>query len=500
MPRSMSARSASAPPTTASRWCWSRPRSARASIAAPLSKYSRFHTRICRPIGLTDEDRAQVCAYAAERIGFDYDLKNIIDLMRYLMPLPVPQRWRRRMMALGSGHPTRIICSALIAQAFESVRYPILPKVTRIESRAARREILEIRHSSLYAPRDFDISPYFAVVKPTIENGFDYTRLHWADLPLPPVDDAPPSVAADDATLVPQPAHAPPAPLRDGVDLIVIVRRALTLVPAARRHYFWRACSTPPSRPSARCSRRRSARCCSSRSGSRSAADHVRHRAAAAVRLARRRRRAAMLEGVTGRHADAAARAALGARDHGGLRARGRRDLPDAGGDGVRRQLLRRRDRRRGRARALSGRSARRAGAGLDARGIEGLKTALLALLVYLCAVPFLLFAGFGFLIFFVANAYLLGREYFLLAAMRFHSVEEAKALRKRHHGTIVLRRRCSSRRSCRSRSSTWRRRCSPWRSWCTCTRGWRAAARADHAYVRHSPLIPPKREVAACA
>jgi uncharacterized protein involved in cysteine biosynthesis len=71
--------------------------------------------------------------------------------------------------------------------------------------------------------------------------------------------------------------------------------------------------------------------------------------------------------------------------------------------------------------------------------GLEGLKTALLALLVYLLAVPFLLFAGFGFLIFFVANTYLLGREYFLLAAMRFHSVEEAKALRRRHHGTIVL-------------------------------------------------------------
>jgi CysZ protein len=68
---------------------------------------------------------------------------------------------------------------------------------------------------------------------------------------------------------------------------------------------------------------------------------------------------------------------------------------------------------------------------------IEGAKTALLALLVYLCAVPFVLFAGLGFLILFIANAYLLGREYFLLAAMRFHSVAEAKALRKRHHATI---------------------------------------------------------------
>jgi hypothetical protein len=158
-------------------------------VAAPLSKYARFHTRICRPTGLTDDDRARVCAYASERIGFDYDLKNIIDLLRYLFPLPVPQRWRRRMIALGSGHPTRIICSALIAQAFEAVRYPILPKVTRLDSEAARQEILEIRHSSLYAPRDFDISPYFEVVKPTIRRGFDYKAMAWADVPATDADE-----------------------------------------------------------------------------------------------------------------------------------------------------------------------------------------------------------------------------------------------------------------------------------------------------------------------
>src|SRR5690349_5938726 len=151
-------------------------------IGAPLSKYFRFHTRICRPATLSEDERAQVCAYAAERIGFDYDLKNIFDLLRYLFPLPVPQRWRRRMMALGSGHPTRIICSALIAQAFERVRYPILPKVTQVESESARREIVEIRHSSLFAPRDFDISPYFEVVKPTLVCGFDYKTMQWSDL------------------------------------------------------------------------------------------------------------------------------------------------------------------------------------------------------------------------------------------------------------------------------------------------------------------------------
>jgi hypothetical protein len=153
--------------------------------SAPLSKYFPYHTRLCRPVGLSWEDRTTVCRYAINRIGFGYDTKNILDLMRYLIPLPIPQRWRRRMIAFGSGDPTKIICSALIAQAFDAVRYPILPKITRAGSRQAKREILHIRHSSLYMPRDFDISPYFEIVKPTIVEGFDYTALHWADKQRP---------------------------------------------------------------------------------------------------------------------------------------------------------------------------------------------------------------------------------------------------------------------------------------------------------------------------
>src|SRR3974390_2642068 len=153
--------------------------------SAPLSKYFSYHTRICRPVGLSFEDRNTVCRYAINRIGFGYDTKNILDLMRYLIPVPVPQRWRRRLIAFGSGDPTKMICSALIAQAFDAVRYPILPKITRAGSRQARREILHIRDSSLYMPRDFDISPYFEVVKPTIVHGFVYTALHWADKQKP---------------------------------------------------------------------------------------------------------------------------------------------------------------------------------------------------------------------------------------------------------------------------------------------------------------------------
>jgi len=70
---------------------------------------------------------------------------------------------------------------------------------------------------------------------------------------------------------------------------------------------------------------------------------------------------------------------------------------------------------------------------------LEGLKFASLALLVYLCALPFVLFVGLGVVILFLANSYLLGREYFELAAMRFRPPHEAKALRKSNATYIFL-------------------------------------------------------------
>lgn len=161
-------------------------------IAAPLEKYAHYNTRICRPVGLTREDSDIIVKEMISALGKKYDLKNIIDLARYLLPTPpVPVRWRRRMLAFGSGDPTRAICSSQIAQSFQKVRYPILPDVThaidghmRAESRYSKREILHIRHHSLFAPRDFDISPYFDVIKPTIAFGFDYKQLEWGDKPV----------------------------------------------------------------------------------------------------------------------------------------------------------------------------------------------------------------------------------------------------------------------------------------------------------------------------
>ncbi len=157
--------------------------------AVTLAHYAHMHTRICRPVGLSDEDRKQLVDYVIARLGHRYDLKNIFDLARYLFPIaPVPTRLRRRLLALGSGDPTRAICSTLIAQAFQSVQYPILPEVKREWSNDPLRadyyaEVYRIRHHSLYTPRDFDISPFFDIIKPTIERGFDYHTVTWRDAP-----------------------------------------------------------------------------------------------------------------------------------------------------------------------------------------------------------------------------------------------------------------------------------------------------------------------------
>ena len=154
--------------------------------AVPIADFANLHLRICRPVGLSEVDRARVIAYAVARLGHRYDLRNVWDLARFLLPtFPVPVGMRRRMLALGSGDPTRAICSTLIALAFQSVRYPILPRIelvpaSRPDCEDCVGEILHIRHHSLFAPRDFDISPYFEVVKPRLAAGFDYERLEWA--------------------------------------------------------------------------------------------------------------------------------------------------------------------------------------------------------------------------------------------------------------------------------------------------------------------------------
>ena len=149
----------------------------------PLSKYDGYNVRICRPVNVTDEDQQALIDFALERIGHKYDSKNIFDLMRYLIATPpVPSRYRRSLIAFGSGDPTKAICSTLVAQSFQSIKYPILPRElnTQKENRFYMDKlIMQKRHYSHFTPRDFDLSPYFEVVKPTIDNDFNYKNIKW---------------------------------------------------------------------------------------------------------------------------------------------------------------------------------------------------------------------------------------------------------------------------------------------------------------------------------
>ena len=160
-------------------------------IASPLQTYSGYNTRICRPVGLQTTDQEQLVDYMMGRLGHQYDLRNIVDLMRFLLPVPVVfSRHKRRYSAMGRGDPFEVICSSIIAQAFQSIRYPILPRrgqeCTNDPADTHNLDLICVRHHTHITPRDFDLSPYFSVIKPTLKRGFQYRSLQWGKGTLSP--------------------------------------------------------------------------------------------------------------------------------------------------------------------------------------------------------------------------------------------------------------------------------------------------------------------------
>lgn len=134
------------------------------TIVTPLSFYNDEHIRLCRPQGISRADAQAVIGFVIGRLGIDYDIRHILDLARFLFPWSIlPRRWRSSLFHHQPGTPTRQICSVLIAEAFMSVRFPILPVFKTSENKKVTEVIA--KNPRLYTPSDFDYSPFFEIIK-----------------------------------------------------------------------------------------------------------------------------------------------------------------------------------------------------------------------------------------------------------------------------------------------------------------------------------------------
>lgn len=133
------------------------------TIVSPLDHYKTDHIRICRPRGLSRKDSQNVLAHSINKLGTDYNIRQLFDLARFLIPWSfMPSRWRSCLFEYRIGDQTRTVCSTMIAEAFSSIDFPILPVVKQHEETGLE---LFVRNPRLITPRDFDYSPYFEIIK-----------------------------------------------------------------------------------------------------------------------------------------------------------------------------------------------------------------------------------------------------------------------------------------------------------------------------------------------
>jgi hypothetical protein len=169
-------------------------------VCSPVSKYVRHNLRLCRPHGLRREDLDHMIEELVSQLGRPYSVRHIVSLARYFFPVSlIPQRLRRAALHYRSDANQTLVCSTMLARAFAHVGYPVLPRVTfddnghrshwlrRLLGRNGngKRALYEEQNPALITPRDFDLSPYFEIVKFNhLANGrFDYRRIEWASTP-----------------------------------------------------------------------------------------------------------------------------------------------------------------------------------------------------------------------------------------------------------------------------------------------------------------------------
>lgn len=149
------------------------------TVVTPLTFYRHDNIRICRPCGLSPADAQKVIAYAVNRLGDLYDVRQILDLARFMLPWTIlPRKWRSSLFTEDS-QSTRTVCSTMIGEAFHSVHFPILPHIKPNQETGIE---LFHRNPRLYTPRDFDYSPYFEIIKypyVSLDEQPAYRKLPW---------------------------------------------------------------------------------------------------------------------------------------------------------------------------------------------------------------------------------------------------------------------------------------------------------------------------------
>ncbi len=122
-----------------------------------LSELNALQVRVLRPIGLTDTDRARLAHWVVGQIGSEYDLAHAWRLLRNILRLLLPVRFRSApgTIALSA---KRFICCSLLAHAFAWVGYSVLPD-------KAGLSLTVTADATHLIPSDFERASLFEVVE-----------------------------------------------------------------------------------------------------------------------------------------------------------------------------------------------------------------------------------------------------------------------------------------------------------------------------------------------
>ena len=119
------------------------------TVVNGIDHYEHLNIRVCRPMGLSEEQLIKVCNFAVSHVGRGYDQINIANLLFGFF-----KKKKDKTEFIGDISSSNEVCSGLIAESYNHVGFVIQDSV----------------NFSQIVPADFDLSPYFEIVK------FNYNR------------------------------------------------------------------------------------------------------------------------------------------------------------------------------------------------------------------------------------------------------------------------------------------------------------------------------------